>query len=332
MRALAAGGDPATIPGVITHQGRPAAVTRCAPQALRPARLWRHLDYGPYKRRGAYPLQTKRGCPRSCVYCSYPGIEGRHFRLRSPAAVADELEEILQALGSVSVELCDSTFNDPPGHAEAICREIIRRDLRMSLRTMGLNPTGASRELLQLMRRAGFAQLDCTPDSASPAMLRALGKGLGLDALQRCARAIRQADMPTMWFFLLGGPGESESTVAQTLRFVDEQLSPLDLAHLSPGLRIYPGTALHRLALRRGMVEPEDPLLEPRWFVDPQLGAERLCQLIEQAAAERVHCVPSWESRPSAEMMARALRLRQERSLQEPMFRTLLRLRAEGMR
>jgi len=332
VRALRAGQDPEAIPGVITRQGHRARVTRCAPQALRPARLWRHLDYGPYRQRGAYPLQTKRGCPRRCVYCSYPGIEGRRFRLRSPAAVVDELEEVRQALGPVTVELCDSTFNDPPGHAEAICREIERRDLGLPLRTMGLNPANANAELLALMRRAGFTQLDCTPDSAAPAMLENLGKGFDAQALRRCAAAIQRADMPTMWFFLLGGPGESEATVAQTLAFVDERVSPLDLVYLSPGLRIYPDTALHRLALRRGMVASDDPLLEPRWFVEPELGAERLCQLIEQAAAERCNCLPSWQSRPSAEMMAQALRLRREQGLQEPVFRTLLRLRAAGMR
>ena len=38
---------------------------------------------------GMVNLQTKRGCPHDCVYCTYPSLEGKRFRPRSAGLVAE---------------------------------------------------------------------------------------------------------------------------------------------------------------------------------------------------------------------------------------------------
>jgi hypothetical protein len=78
------------------------------------------------------------------------------------------------------------------------------------------------------------------------------------------------------------------------------------------------------------MLDPAESLLRPRFFVAPELGRERLAELVTAAAAERPNCVRATESSPPREMIEAALALRREQGLTEPMFRTLLRLRREG--
>ena len=291
------------------------------------ANLDRWIDFAPYRARGAYPIQTKRGCAHECLYCSYAGIEGPRYRLRDPAAVVDEMSQAQQRLGSVMFEFVDSTFNDPPEHALAVCREITARGLEFRLRTMGVNPARLSAALIHAMREAGFVQMDCTPDSASPSMLDRLRKNFSLADLERAARCIRDAQLPTMWFFLFGGPGENEQTVRETFAFVDRCIEPLDMVHMTAGLRIYPGTGLHRVALQEGIVDASDDLLRPRFYVSPQLGKDRLRELLADAAARRPNCVPADESSPPPEMLREAALWREKEGLTEPMFRTLLRVR-----
>jgi len=303
-----------------------------APRASQPlvtpfANLDRWIDFAPYRARGAYPIQTKRGCAHECLYCSYAGIEGPRYRLRDPAAVVDEMSQAQQRLGSVMFEFVDSTFNDPPEHALAVCREITARGLEFRLRTMGVNPARLSAALIHAMREAGFVQMDCTPDSASPSMLDRLRKNFSLADLERAARCIRDAQLPTMWFFLFGGPGENEQTVRETFAFVDRCIEPLDMVHMTAGLRIYPGTGLHRVALQEGIVDASDDLLRPRFYVSPQLGKDRLRELLADAAARRPNCVPADESSPPPEMLREAALWREKEGLTEPMFRTLLRVR-----
>jgi radical SAM superfamily enzyme YgiQ (UPF0313 family) len=222
LAALEAGRDPLAIPGVVAP-GSPPPQRSARPvllDLLPFADVDRRIDYAPYRERGAYPIQTKRGCARRCAYCSYPQIEGRTFRCRPAEHVVDEIQQVRERLGDVAFEFVDSVFNDPPGHAESICWEIAQRGLKVRLRTMGVNPALVTRELIDMMAAAGFAQIDSTPDSASPAMLANLRKNFTLQQLQRTATIVREAKMPTMWFFLLGGPGETERTIVETFDFM----------------------------------------------------------------------------------------------------------------
>ena len=334
LAALEGGGRAEDVPGIVTKgggaargNGRPAGTL-----ALPFSRIDRWIDFGPYRERGSYPIQTKRGCAHECAYCTYPTIEGRRYRVRAPREVVDEIEEAAGRLGTVTFEVVDSTFNYPPGHVEASCAESAARRLAVRLRTMGVNPGAITADLLRRMKDAGFAQIDCTPDTASPRMLVSLGKNFDLPALERAAALIDELDMPTMWCFVFGGPGETQETVRETLDFVDRHVAERDMVHMTEGLRIYPGTPLHREALAEGIVGPADDLLASRFYVSPALGRERLSELLLDASRTRPHCIRAQDSTPDPAMLREAFRVRREQGLTEPMFRTLLRLHRDRIR
>jgi radical SAM superfamily enzyme YgiQ (UPF0313 family) len=327
-------GHAVDLPGVLRREGNrpaPPAGYYDFSRAL-PSDIDRRVDFGPYRARGAYSVQTKRGCAHRCVYCTYGHIEGGRFRTRSAVSVADEIEAAHRRLGQVTFEFVDSTFNDPPGHAEAICREIVRRKLPLRLRTMGINPANVTRELFDLMLAAGFAQIDSTPDTASPAMLVHFQKNFTLDQLVNTAAIIREYNMPTMWFFIFGGPGETEATIAETFSFIDTWVGPLDMAHMTMGLRVYPHTPLYDIALREGVIRGDDDLVAPCFYVSGHLSREGLVSRIAEAARLRPNCIPVTESTPPPEMMRQAMELRARENLDEPMFRTLLKIRRRMFR
>jgi radical SAM superfamily enzyme YgiQ (UPF0313 family) len=97
----------AAVPGLL-RAGRAGAATaarsepcpRVLVEDLRhapPSETFAWVDPRPYVARGAaYPVQTKRGCAQRCTYCAYNEIEGRAYRLRAPAAVADEVYEAMR--------------------------------------------------------------------------------------------------------------------------------------------------------------------------------------------------------------------------------------------
>ena len=80
-------------------------------------------NYAAYVKTGGFvSVQTKRGCPFSCIYCIYPQLEGRRYRLRSPEAVVQEIEDVTVRSKVRHFFFVDSVFNDPREHALAICR------------------------------------------------------------------------------------------------------------------------------------------------------------------------------------------------------------------
>lgn len=321
--------DVSTIPGVITKDSKDfiKPLNSYNISCLSFPEIDKRINFSHYREKGAYSIQTKRGCAHRCLYCTYPNIEGRKLRLRPAKSVADEIEQANQRLGYTTFEFVDSTFNDPPGNAEKICREISKRKLNIRLRTMGINPANVTGELFALMLSAGFTQIDCTPDSASPQMLVNFQKNFTISELEKTAKIIKQYDMPAMWFFIFGGPGETRETIKESFDFIDKWVNKYDMVLMTIGLRIYPDTDLYTLAIKQGVIKPNESLLFPRFYISEEFQVQELFNIIKEASSLRPNCIPLTESTPSEKMLKQANKIREELNLTEPMFRTFLRLR-----
>lgn len=317
--------DPSSIPGVI----KPGSFYNKNHHSFelsefQKPEIDKKIDILPYLKRSAYPIQTKRGCSHKCIYCSYPILEGSQYRLREPDSIAEEIEETVKRYNCTSFEFVDSTFNDPAGHAEQICEEIIKRKLKINLRTMGINPANSSAGLFKLMMQAGFNQIDCTPDSASESVLINFKKNFSLSQLVKTAELIREHDIPTMWFFIFGSIGENEKTIQETYDFIDKYINRYDLVHMTMGLRIYPKTYLYDYTIKTGYINGETDLLVPRFFVSPHLGQKKLKEILKEKNITRPNCFLSNTTKPTDELLQNVLAYRKKNNVTEPMFRTLL--------
>lgn len=284
------------------------------------------IDFEPYNNRGSYPIQTKRGCTHKCIYCSYPNIEGKKYRLRSVSNIVDEIEEVQKRIHNVTFEFVDSTFNSPLKHAINICKEIVNRKLKLKLRTMGVNPGDVTEELIVLMKQAGFSQIDCTPDSASEKMIKNYRKNFNKNRLVKCANIIKKHNLPTMWFFMIGAPGETEDTILETFAFIDQYISKEDMVHITEGIRIVPNTDLYDIALKQNVISESNSVIEPMFYVDPDLGKEKLTEILNREIAKRNNVMNSIDTEPSKKLMQAAIKYRKNTDTDEPMFRTLLRI------
>jgi radical SAM superfamily enzyme YgiQ (UPF0313 family) len=284
------------------------------------------IDYTPYNKNGAYPIQTKRGCPHSCIYCTYPCIEGKTYQLRSAVSVADELEAVCSRI-TTTFEFVDSVFNDPPEHAERICEEIIKRKLAVRLRTMGINPKNVNANLISHMQQAGFKQIDCTPDTASEKLLTTYGKNFIKKDLIRAAQIFQNGKMPVMWFFILGGPGETIDTLNETFDFIESYTDDLDLIYLFDSMRIYPGTKLYNIALSEGYIQDGGSILEPVYYRAKPVRDGIMEACIEERRTGHLNWLTSSETKPDPALMRKVMNYRAASGIDEPMFRSILRVK-----
>lgn len=315
---LAAGRTPGEIPGVVRRVDGRRVLTPPggdgALDSLPPVHMHRWLDLKRYERRGGtVPIQTKRGCVFKCIYCTYLNVEGWGYRLREPELVADEIEELVRDAGVRHFEFVDSTFNAPPRHAMAVCEAIARRTPGVHLDTTNFTPATAHPELLGAMRHAGFKWLGITAESASDPVLESLQKGFDVAQLRRVAANVSRAGMGVLWIFLIGGPGETPATLEDTLGFAAARLQAGDAVYLTVGLRVYPGTTLHRIAIDEGVVPAGDPLLVPSFYFSEQLSMEATLVRLRRFAASHPRFMFSADSRspllPHLTRLASALRL-----------------------
>lgn len=292
LTTIADGELPGRIPGVCYWQdGLPVR----NPSALIPrfahSGMQRWIDWKAYEHEGGtWPVQTKRGCPMTCTYCAYPLVEGRRFRQREPGEVVDEIASVLRDIGPRTFEFVDSTFNLPARHAVAICEEILRRGLKAKFTAMGINPLDVPPELFPLMKRAGFNSMMITPEAACDAMLDNLGKGFTMDHVNNCLDQAKVSGLKSMWFFMLGGPGETMATCEESIRFAQTRLTGRQFTSVFfTGIRILPGTVLARQAMERGYLAPQTDLSEGVFYLSPEIDQQAVLARIHQA----ITCNPS---------------------------------------
>ena len=190
-----------------------------------------------------YPVQTKRGCPLKCTYCTYGRIEGARYRRLAPEAIADEIEGAMEA-GIHDFEFVDSTFNLPPGHAMEVVQTLLRRGLKARYHGTGINPSVLREDLLDAMYQAGFRQVILTAESASASMLRSYGKNYTPEALERASTLLQKYRLGSLWVFLLAGPGETPASVEESLEFIAKHIQPPDAVYITSGIRIYQGSPM----------------------------------------------------------------------------------------
>jgi len=213
------------------------------------------------------PVQSRRGCPNDCAYCSTAAIQGRRIRCRSPRLVVEDVERLVSA-GFRRFYFVDNSFNIPEAHALELCGLLEAVRPRISWRCI-LYPHEVSPELVRAMARAGCKDVALGFESGNERVLHALGKRFGPGDVERVSKLLASHGIQRMGFLLLGAPGETRETVRESLAFA-ERLK-LDLLRVTAGIRIYPSTPLARRAVAEGVVAPEDDLFEPRFYVAPGL-------------------------------------------------------------
>ena len=298
LAALAEGRDPLCVPGACAIADGAFSANR--PDLSGPAgaglfpEFARWVDLRAYARQmAAVPLKTKLGCPFACVYCTYPAGEGGAYRLCPPETVLRGVRELVGA-GVRDIEFVDNVFNSPYDHAREICGLLAENRTGARLHTMELNPGFTDAPLLAAMGRAGFAGIGVTAESADDGVLAALGKNYGAARLELAASAVREQEIPCLWMFLLGGPGETKETVERTLEFARRRVKHSDTVFFNAGVRLYPGTPLEAAARRDGsLTAPREGMLEPVFYLSPGVEKSWLLETLAAATRENMNFISS---------------------------------------
>ena len=238
------------------------------------------------KRGGMLNLQTKRGCPFRCIYCTYPLIEGRRFRFSDPKEVAQTAKGLEEA-GAKYLYITDSTFNGHYGYSLEVARAFRREGVSIPWGAF-FSPTTPPPDYYQVMADAGLQHVEFGTEALTDPVLEGYGKPFRTAEIFTSHRLAREAGLHIAHYLMLGGPGENEDTLKETLSRTDE----LDRTVFSVyvGARIYPRTALCELALTEGLISAGRNLLEPTFYWSPALSRERGMEWLENHSAGR----PNW--------------------------------------
>lgn len=198
--------------------------------------------------RPAYII-TARGCQYHCVYCDRNVLWGGGVRNRSVDNVLQEVKELVETKNVQNIRFLDEDLAADHKRLIALC-EGLRRIKGEFYWACSACVNSVNQKILLLMGRSRCQQVNFGVESASPEVLRRIGKIYGRQEILNAVRWTREAGLRAEVLITIGNPGETEQDRSMTLSVLKE-LGP-GVGITTNRLVILPGTAFYRKGLGQG--------------------------------------------------------------------------------
>jgi len=182
-------------------------------------------------------IVTSRGCPAGCKYCIKHVSYQNSVRLRSPEKLIEEMW-LLHDLGVHHIHMYADLFTVNRDQVVQLCKLIIQENLKITW-TCNSRVDYVDEEMLKLMGRAGWILISWGIESGNEMILKKAHKGYKMEQAQKALTWAKQAGIKNWGYFIIGLPGETVSSIHETMA-ISKKL-PLDIAlfHVAAP---YPGT------------------------------------------------------------------------------------------
>ncbi len=168
---------------------------------------------------GFVTIRTAKSCPFSCSFCGFPQRAGKYNYL-PVEAVEEELDAVARVGGIHTVTFIDDTFNVPIGRFKELMRMMIRKGYGFRWNSY-LRSDHADAECLDLMRDSGCEGVFLGVESGSDQMLKAMNKTSRRADYLRVISQLRVRGIITHANLIVGYPGETLETLADTIDLIE---------------------------------------------------------------------------------------------------------------
>ena len=194
-------------------------------------------------------LQTSRGCPMACNFCSVSVFNGRQFRRRLMDDVISELQQIKQRfIFLIDDNILGFNKEDRNWLFEFFKRVQKLKPKKYFLAQSSIN-IGEDPELLRLANKAGVKTLFVGMESVEGHALESFNKILNASMLKKnkyyeLIKTIRKCGIGVLGAFMLGGDTDTISSFKTTYDFILK--SGIDVVQLTKPTPL-PGTEFYKI-------------------------------------------------------------------------------------
>jgi radical SAM superfamily enzyme YgiQ (UPF0313 family) len=194
------------------------------------------------------PVESGRGCPYGCEFCTVTGFFGDSIRFRSNKSVVDELlllkARAKRERGQIAVFFIDDNFAINPKRTKSLLRDIIAANAQLHWVAQISANLLRDEELVDLIAQAGGKWIFIGMESIDPANLASVNKGFNKPSeyavvLDRLA----QRDVYAITSFIFGMDNDAPGVADRTLQAIRTWPPGLPIFGL---LTPFPSTPLYK--------------------------------------------------------------------------------------
>lgn len=238
-RAFIQGEPLAAVPGLLFRQNGEVTETPAAPMVM-------DLDtlpmpafdlYQPARGGFSIPLESGRGCPFRCTYCSTNQYFSRRFRTKSPARILAEMDRLHDLYQIQTFDLIQDNFITNRKMVAAFCQAMIAHPRRYAW-SISARPDKMDPALAAQLKAAGCKGVFLGLESGSESIQKLVRKNLKLGPAVANIDQVSQMGLATMVSFIIGFPQETTQDLRDSLNLyiylAAERRHHLQLHLLSP--------------------------------------------------------------------------------------------------
>jgi radical SAM superfamily enzyme YgiQ (UPF0313 family) len=160
------------------------------------------------------------------------------------------MEECVKKYGLREFNIYDETFTIDKKRIIGICREIVRRDLKIFWICFG-RVNVIDKEMVEEMKKSGCKKISFGLESGSQKLLDIMRKSATLDMARKAVKIVNEAGIEVHASFMLGNVGEDTGTVRESIDFAKSlKLDNATFFITAP----FPGTDLYKIAQEKGYI------------------------------------------------------------------------------
>lgn len=199
------------------------------------------------KGRQTIPVQTSRGCPFDCDFCSVTAMFGRKFRFRSRDNIIQELRQYNKKNNHIF--FYDDNFAASRKRLRALLEAMIKEDFKFDWSTQVRVDIAKNEDLLKLMYKAGCRVLYIGLESINPNSLLSMNKRQTVEEIKYGVKVITKHGIRIHGMFMYGFDDDDCQTVKETIRFAKKAgISTSQFLILTP----LPGSHFYKRMLSQG--------------------------------------------------------------------------------
>ena len=169
---------------------------------------------------GYLNLRTAISCPFKCAFCGFPQKSGKYQTLP-----VEKIQEVLTQMNRIeslkTVHFIDDTLNASAPRFKRFLEILIKGKYRFKWLSF-LRSHNVDKEMVALMKESGCLGVFIGFESGNDQILGNMNKGTTVEENYKCAALLKEFNILTYGSFIIGFPGETEKTAADTRRFIEK--------------------------------------------------------------------------------------------------------------